>query len=103
MWHFVAKIHNDEAFNIIFDVIKKYMKNIGMYNKQIMDIQRLVPIRFNKQNDYPLTKYYNNKQIKIINLNSPVNDKKIFINNIYFKRERSFAKGNIVGLENLNA
>jgi len=103
MWHFVAKIHNDEAFNIIFDVIKKYMKNIEMYNKQIMDIQRLVPIRFNKQNDYPLTKYYNNKQIKIINLNPPVNDKKIFINNIYFKRERSFAKGNIVGLENLNA
>ena len=103
MWHFVAKIHNDEAFNIIFDVIKKYMKNIGMYNKQIMDIQRQVPIGFNSQEDYPLIKYYNNKQIKIINLNSPVNDKKIFINSIYFKRERGFAKGNIVGLENLNA
>jgi radical SAM superfamily enzyme YgiQ (UPF0313 family) len=103
MWHFVAKIHNDEAFNIIFDVIKKYMKNIGMYDKQIMDIQRQVPIGFNSQEDYPLIKYYNNKQIKIINLNSPVNDKKIFINSIYFKRERGFAKGNIVGLENLNA
>ena len=103
MWHFVAKIHNDEAFNIIFDVIKKYMKNIGMYDKQIMDIQRQVPIGFNSQEDYPLIKYYNNKQIKIINLNSPVNYKKIFINSIYFKRERGFAKGNIVGLENLNA
>jgi len=103
MWHFVAKIHNDEAFNIIFDVIKKYMKNIGMYDKQIMDIQRQVPIGFNSQEDYPLIKYYNNKQIKIINLNSPVNDKKIFINSIYFKRERGFAKGNIVGLDNLNA
>ena len=79
------------------------MKNIGMYDKQIMDIQRQVPIGFNSQEDYPLIKYYNNKQIKIININSPVNDKKIFIKCIYFKREREFEKGNIVGLENLNA
>ena len=76
---------------------------MGIYNQQVMEIQRLVPIRFNKQNDYPLTKYYNNKQIKIYNLNPPSEDKKRFISDVYFKRESGFAKGNIVGLENLNA
>ena len=103
MWHFISKIHNDEAYDIVFDVLEIYLKKIGVYEKQVMEIQRLVPIRFNKQNDYPLIKYYNNKQIKIINLNPPVNDKKIFINSIYYKRESGFAKGNIIGLENLNA
>lgn len=102
MWHFISKIHNDEAYDTVFIVIEKYLKSIGMYDKQIVDIQRQVPIRFNNQNDYPLIKYYNDKEVKIINLNSYVRDKKIFINNIYFKRERSFAKGKVIGLEALN-
>ena len=103
IWHFISKIHNDEAYDIVFEVLETYLKKIGIYNQQVLEIQRLVPIRFNKQNDYPLTKYYNNKQIKIYNLNPPREDKKRFINDIYFKRESGFAKGNIVGLESLNA
>ena len=103
IWHFITKIHNDETYDIVFEALEAYLKKMGIYNQQVMEIQRLVPIRFNKQNDYPLTKYYNNKQIKIINLNPPSEDKKRFISDVYFKRERSFAKGNIVGLENLNA
>ena len=102
IWHFISKIHSDESYDIIFNTVEKYLKSIGIYNKQIIDIQKLVPIRFNNQNDYPLIRYYNNKEVKIINLNSSVRDKKIFINNIYFKRERAFAKGKVIGLEALS-
>lgn len=103
MWHLIAKIHSDEAYDIVFSTIEKYLKKIDIYDQQVMEIQRLIPIRFNNQNDYPVTKYYNNKEVKIVNLNSSVSDKKIFVNNIYFKRDRAFAKGKIIHLEALNA
>lgn len=103
IWHFISKIHSDEAYDIVFDVLEIYLKKIGVYEEQVMEIQRLVPIRFNNQSDYPLIKYYNNKQIKIYNLNSVEKDKNKFVNDIYYKRDNGFAKGNILGLENLNA
>ena len=101
MVHLLCKIHADNKYDYIFDILKQYMKSINMYDSNLFKIQASVPIHFNKQDDYPLNFKYNNKNIKLVNLNDTQNTMQTYINNIYYKREDSFAKAKIIGLDNI--
>jgi len=41
------------------------------------------------------------ENIKLVNLNDTQNTMQTYINNIYYKREDSFAKAKIIGLDNI--
>ena len=101
MVHLLCKIHADNKYDYVFDILKQYMKSINMYDSNLFKIQASVPIHFNKQDDYPLNFKYNNKNIKLVNLNDTQNTMQTYINNIYYKREDSFAKAKIIGLDNI--
>ena len=101
MVHLLCKIHADNKYDHIFKLLKHYMKSINMYDSDLFKIQASVPIHFNKQDDYPLNFKYNDKYIKLVNLNDKENTMQTFINSIYYKREDSFAKAKIIGLDNI--
>ena len=101
MVHLLCKIHADNKYDYIFNILKQYMKSINMYDPDLFKIQASVPIHFNKQDDYPLNFKYNDKYIKLVNLNDKENTMQTFINSIYYKREDSFAKAKIIGLDNI--
>jgi len=101
MLHLLCKIHADNKYDYIFNILKQYMKSINMYDRDLFKIQSSVPIHFNKQDDYPLNFEYNSKNIKLVNLNDKQNTIQTYINSIYYKREDSFAKAKIIGLDNI--
>jgi len=101
MLHLLCKIHADNKYDYIFNLLKQYMKSINMYDRDLFKIQSSVPIHFNKQDDYPLNFEYNSKNIKLVNLNDKQNTIQTYINSIYYKREDSFAKAKIIGLDNI--
>jgi radical SAM superfamily enzyme YgiQ (UPF0313 family) len=92
MWHFISKIHGDEAFTHIFKILKEYSKEIKIYSDELFDLQQVVPISFNNQSAYPLTLRYNNKDFKVINKHKITHDHKQFINDLYYKREIGWGK-----------
>lgn len=100
LWHLISKIHADNKFELVFNIIIQYLKENNLYNKDVINIQKQVPIKFNKQDDYPFLIKYNNKTVKILNLNDIDRDEKSFISNIYYKRERSFGKAKVIGFIN---
>ena len=48
-----------------------------------------------------ILKKANDKNIKLVNLNDKENTLQTYINSIYYKREDSFAKAKIIGLDNI--
>jgi len=90
LWHLASKIYFDDKFQHIFNIIKKYLISLGVFNENIFNIQKHIPISFNKQDAYPLKLLYNNRTVNLSNSFEPVKDIQQFINNIYYKREFAF-------------
>jgi len=101
MSHLTAKIHAENLYDHIFRILEDFMKFLNLYDEELLKIQRAVPIYFNKQDDYPLTLKYNNKDIKFLNLNATEKNHSHFINNLHYKRESGFGRAKLIGLEHI--
>ena len=101
MSHLTAKIHAENLFDHVFTLLEDHMKLLNLYNEELLKIQRYIPIHFNKQDDYPLNLKYNNKNIKLLNLNATEKTYSLFINSIHFKRDSGFGKAKLIGLEHI--
>lgn len=90
LWHLASKLYYDDKFQHIFKIIKDYLIDLDVFDEQVFDIQKHIPISFNKQDAYPLKLLYNNKPVNLINSFETEKDLQQFINNIYYKREFAF-------------
>jgi radical SAM superfamily enzyme YgiQ (UPF0313 family) len=98
-YHLLIKMHFEDLIDYLLNLVQQYIKFLGIYNKDIMNIQKLIPIRFKKQNDYPINLKYNNKNINIYKLNSSETNLFYFLKNLYFERDDSFGVAKVKGLE----
>ena len=90
LWHLVSKIYYDDKFYYAFDIIKDFLIELNIFDEQLFDIQKHIPISFNKQDAYPLKLMYNDREVNLLNSCESVSNLKQFVNNIYYKRELSF-------------